>query len=73
MALWPTQQIDLVAAKAANLPANDTVQSGVRCHSSVGPHACAGQIYVKRLPDTNEVRWHCPVCLDEGVIQLDGT
>jgi hypothetical protein len=70
MPLWTTEQLEQVAATAANLGENTTAESAARCNSTVGPHMCAGHLYVKRMPETGEFRWHCPICLNEGVIRL---
>ena len=70
MPAWTTEQLERVAATAADLPEDTTAQSGARCNSTVGPHLCSGHLYVKRVPETGEFRWHCPVCKSEGLIRL---
>jgi hypothetical protein len=70
MPTWTSQQLEQVTATAATLGENATVESGARCNSKVGPHVCAGHLYVKRVPETGEFRWHCPVCKSEGLLRI---
>jgi hypothetical protein len=64
------QELDKVLDEARRTLANTTVPSHVPCHSRAGADPCPGQIYVKVLPETGKVYWHCPVCEDSGTLQL---
>jgi len=42
----------------------------VRCHThDVEGNQCPGLIIGKLVPETEDIRWHCPICKDKGVIR----
>jgi len=64
------QHLDRLRDEARKADGYRTVQSQVDCQSGSGPHRCSGRIYVKVMTETGEVYWHCPVCEDNGTLQL---
>ena len=41
----------------------------VRCRRRPGRKRCTGMIQADEDPDTEEIRWFCPVCDDNGYIR----
>jgi hypothetical protein len=50
-------------------PTSDWTQTNVPCRRSPGRRRCFGDIFAQVEPDTQAIRWECPICGDNGWIR----
>lgn len=58
-----------IVAAVTSEPAETSRVLDIKCLRKPGRRPCPGTIQAGFEPGTSNITWHCPVCVDRGVIQ----